>query len=317
MIILFWALMTGAIVFVFSLVLYRCVFYKHQMLEEQLDTISRMGNSVFTEEQEFVENKPSRIKTRWFSGRISGSFRQTVVCMGIGISAESLIMLWAAAAFGLPVILYALFSNMLLAVLGVVIGVFGPFFAIVQMKKRGIERFEKQLSSALLLVGNSLKCGFSFQQALKRVSQDMPDPIAGEFRQALAEMEYGGSMENALTGIATRWESRELLLLNSAVKLQQKAGGSLVEVIDAVVEIIRKRVKMRGMVRSLSAQGKVSGVVVGGLPIFLVTVLSVVDKMYRQTVFYTMGGNLMLCAVAVIEVMGFLCIYKIVNIKIS
>lgn len=316
MIILCLGLLAGICAFMVSLFLYRCVFYKQQVLQERLDAIRQLETPVMIAEPELAEDKRSRIKIKWLSDRITGTFRQTVVCMGIGISAELLILLWAAAAVILPITMYLISSNIPLTIFGVGVGVFGPLAVIAQLRKRGIENFEKQLCSALMLVGNSLRCGFSFQQALKRISQDMPDPIAGEFRQAMAEIEYGGSMENALLGMAKRWNSRELQLLNSAVKLQQKAGGSLVEIIDVVVDIIRKRVKMRGNIRSLSAQGKVSGMIVGGMPVFMVIALSAMDKLYRQTIFYTLAGNIMLLAIGIIEAMGFACIYKIVNIKI-
>ena len=167
-----------------------------------------------------------------------------------------------------------------------------------------------------MTVGNCLRSGFSIGQSIERVSTDMPDPIGMEFRMAVMEMNYGESLENALTAVAVRMENKDLELVTTAIRIQQRAGGNLSEIIDNVSETIKDRIRIRKKLRTLTAQGRVSGMVLGGLPIVSLAAITIMNPEYTSAFYTTSFGVKALLLAAAMEAAGFLVINKIVNIQI-
>jgi len=183
-----------------------------------------------------------------------------------------------------------------------------------QKKKRS--QFNNQLADALLVLANSLRAGFSLLQAMEMVSQEMPNPISGEFHLALREMTYGTATETALIHLSERVGSDVLDLLVTAMLIQRQAGGNLAEVLLNIHATIQDRLRIQQEIKTLTAQGKMSGYVIAALPFGIAAVLSVSNPSYLSVLFTNPIGWAMLAGGLISQFIGFLIIRKIITIEI-
>ncbi|HLE82017.1 MAG TPA: type II secretion system F family protein, partial [Dehalococcoidia bacterium] len=163
---------------------------------------------------------------------------------------------------------------------------------------------------------NSLKSGYSFNQGLEVVTREMPSPIADEFRQVLVEMNMGGNTEEALNNLVKRVPSYDIDLMVTAFIIQRQVGGNLAEVLDNIAHTIRERIRILGEVSARTAQARLSGYVVGGMPFFLMGAISVTNPAYLAEMLASPLGIIMLGAAMGMELVGFILIQKIVTIEV-
>lgn len=189
------------------------------------------------------------------------------------------------------------------------------FFLQLKIQQRA-RRFNNQLSDTLVLIANALRTGYSFMQAVEMVSREMPPPISVEFSRALKEMNLGVSTEDALNNMAKRVDSEDLDLIVTVVLIQRQVGGNLAEILDNIASTVRERVKIRGHIKTLTAQGRVSGLVVGGIPFILAIIIYIINPEYMGLLFFTPLGKMMLGAAIFSQILGALAIRHIINIDI-
>jgi tight adherence protein B len=182
-------------------------------------------------------------------------------------------------------------------------------------KSKRLVLFEKQLGDALVLIGNCLRAGMTFHQAMANVAKEMPDPIAKEFSRTVKEIQLGSATDDALERLAERVKSKDLLITVSAVQIQREVGGNLLEIIETISQTIKDRAKIRDDIRVMSAQGRSSGIIIGMLPLAIGGILALVNPDYVMTFFDTKAGTIMLIVAGCMEVTGFFIINRIVNIK--
>ncbi len=238
-----------------------------------------------------------------------------LILADIMMKPEEFSMIWLILTF-VPAGLAALFQAGLMPSLTLVaVGAFLPIFYIKIKKGKRIKAFEAQLGDTLIMMCNGLRSGFSFQQAMENVASDMPAPIGIEFGRVCNEIKYGATMEEALNNMVDRVKSPDLMLVVSAVLIQRTTGGNLSEILTTISETIRDRIKIKGEINSITAQGRMSGMIIGALPICIAVVLMVVNPDYMQTFFNTSAGNIMLVVSVVMEIIGFFAIRKVVTIE--
>lgn len=209
------------------------------------------------------------------------------------------------------------------------LGVGGLMAPMVVRKVKESQRrakFARQLASALMLLVNSLRSGYGFVKGLELVAAEMDDPISKELKRALREIQLGGSVEASLMSLSKRLGNQDLEIVVCAYLIQRDVGGNLTELMERVAETIRERFRIRGDVRALTAQGRLSGVVVSLLPLVLGFLITLVNPGYFQPVLeppmYQVGpwsvpfGVLMLGCAVLCQALGALWIFKIVNIKV-
>jgi tight adherence protein B len=190
-----------------------------------------------------------------------------------------------------------------------------PPLLVSSARKRRLALFEKQLGDALGIIGNSLRAGFTFQQAMESISNEMAEPISKEFGKTLREMRLGVPMETAMDNFVRRMCNDDLGMIVSAVLIQRQVGGNLADIVDSISVTIRDRLKIKGDVKVLSASGRISGMVIGLLPVFLIGVLSLLNPNYIMAFFDTTLGMVLISLAGMMEIIGFLFVRKIVNIK--
>ncbi len=197
---------------------------------------------------------------------------------------------------------------------------FLPRFYVGFQKSGRLNKFDNQLGDMLNLVVNGLRAGYSVTQALEAVSRELPAPISSEFRRVVQEMQLGVPMENALENLTRRIPSKDLDFVVTAMNIQREVGGNLAEILDTISFTIRERVRIKGEIQSLTAQGMMTGYVISFLPVGLGFVLYFLNPDYMGEFFkadtYMICGYGALCAAVALIVIGFAIVMKIVDIEV-
>lgn len=255
------------------------------------------------------------IKRSEKSRKLMDTLFDALISADIMMRPEEFALIWIVITF-VPAGLAALFGAGLLPSLTLTgLGAFLPLLFIKIKKDKRIKVFESQLGDTLIMMCNSLRSGFSFQQAMDNVATDMPAPIGVEFSRVCNEIRYGSTMDDALENMVARIKSPDLMLVVSAVCIQRTTGGNLSEILTTISNTIRDRLKIKGEIRSITAQGRTSGMIIGALPAFIGVALMLINPSYMSTFFTTSTGRIMLIVSVVMEVFGFLAIRKVVTIK--
>ncbi len=197
-----------------------------------------------------------------------------------------------------------------------VLGCLLPRLWLKSAQKKKRRQFNNQLADALLVLANSLRAGFSLLQAMEMVSQEMPNPISGEFQLTLREMTYGTATETALIHLSDRVGSDVLDLLVTAMLIQRQAGGNLAEVLLNIHATIQNRLRIKQEIKTLTAQGRMSGYIIAALPFGIVAVLSVLNPGYLSILFTNRIGWAMLAGGLISQFIGFIIIRKIISIEV-
>jgi tight adherence protein B len=196
------------------------------------------------------------------------------------------------------------------------LGLLIPYKILARKKKRRLQKFEKQLPDALDLLARGLKAGHAFPTGLQQVAKEMADPLGTEFFKTFREFNHGLNLNTALLNLCDRINLRDLSFFTTAVLIQRETGGNLTEILEKISVLIRERFKLRNQVKALTAEGRLSGLILLLLPPVLVVILMAVNPEYELQLFHHPMGRTM-CGVALgFQLLGMWCIHKIVNIKV-
>jgi tight adherence protein B len=235
---------------------------------------------------------------------------------GLAIKAEEFILFqWILTAFS-ACLLEFITGQWLFILVGAIPGYLFPNWYLQKKIRDRVRHFNDGLTDMITTVVGSLRAGFSFPQALKTVVEEAAPPIKDEMESVLKEMQYGTSLEDALNNLKERMPSEDLDLMIQAILIQRQVGGNLATVLDKIVETIRDRTKIQRQIHTLTAQGRLSGIVVGLLPIILGFFLYLIQPTYIGTLFHHPIGLMMLTAGAISGIIGFLMIKKITTIEV-
>ena len=191
-----------------------------------------------------------------------------------------------------------------------------PWLFIAQKRKRRLARFETQFPEALEFVSRSMRAGHAFSVSLEMLHQEFPDPLGGEFKRAFDEQNLGLPIDLALEKLGRRVPMIDVQFFVSAVLLQKRTGGNLAEILDKLAGLIRERFKLRGQIRTISAQGRMSGMVLTMIPIVVGAIMFYVNPEHMRFFSEDPMGATMASLALGFQVLGFLVIRKIVNIEV-
>jgi len=190
------------------------------------------------------------------------------------------------SALGMAILGYFLGSqSLILAIVGGVAGLFIPQLYVNLQKSRRLIKFNNQLGDMIGLMVNGLRAGYSNLQAMESVSKELPAPISDEFHRVVQEIQLGVTTEKALDNLLRRIPSDDLDLVITAMNVQREVGGNLAEILDTISHTIRERVKLKGEIRVLTAQMRISGIFLSLLPIGLMLALYMINREYIMTLF--------------------------------
>jgi tight adherence protein B len=237
--------------------------------------------------------------------------------------------LWAASIIGIPFLFIVLSLGLpalrspLALLVGAFVGFMLPRFWLGRRKSGRLGAFNKQLPDTITLLANGLRAGSSFLQAVELVVRESRPPISTEFQRVIREVNLGLPFEAAMENMVRRVRSEDLELMATAINIQHTVGGNLAEILDSIAFTIRERVRIKGEIRTLTAQQRLSGYVVGFLPIALAGFLFVAAPGFMEPMFASPPEVLGLPAGVIILIVGgfmmfigFMLIRKIVDIEV-
>jgi tight adherence protein B len=191
-----------------------------------------------------------------------------------------------------------------------------PRLLLAVLKARRLKRFNIQLVDALTGMSNSLKAGFSIMQSFEAIARDGENPIAQEFGALLQQTRVGVSFTEALTNLQERVGSADLTLVCLAVETARQTGGNLTGIFEQIAATIRERFRIENRIQTLTAQGKLQGIVVGIMPLIIAAALMVVDPGMMIPFLQSGAGMAIVAIVAVLLLCGGIIIRKIVRIDV-
>lgn len=203
-----------------------------------------------------------------------------------------------------------------IALLAALMGGALPFVVILRERRLRLERFEEQLPDAMDIMKRALRAGHPFNACLKLVAEEMQPPIAREFELTFADVNYGNDLRQALLGMLVRVPSSNLLAVVTAVLIQKETGGNLAEIFDRISQVIRGRFRFGRRVRTLSAEGRLSGWILVLVPIILFAFLWLFIPDYLPPLLREPLGQKMIVVALVLLVIGIFWMRKIIRIDL-
>lgn len=298
------------------------MFRRQSTVEERLGEFTR-GAAVVAAPREqaqkpgmLVEGLNRVLAGRTFADSISRDLARADVKLSVG---EYLILHVLLAGATIAIVAF-LRQDLIAGVVAGVLSLFAPRMYVGFQQGQRLSKFDGQLADMLNLVVNGLRAGYSVNQALESVSREMPPPISVEFKRVVQEMQIGIAPENALSNLTRRIPSKDLDFVVTAMNVQREVGGNLAEILDTISYTIRERVRIRGEIQTLTAQGMMTGYVISFLPIGLGLFLYFLNPEYMGQFF--MNDNFWFCGYGALTLaglliaIGFFIVMKIVDIEV-
>ena len=242
---------------------------------------------------------------------------QRIEAAGLALKPAEWLLIHFGVAFGFGVLSLLLGGgNLLVMLIGLFLGVALPWLFLAIKRKRRVSAFNNQLADTLQLMAGSLSAGLSLAQSVDTVVREGRDPMAGEFRRALVETRLGIEIEDALTGVADRMKSVDFEWVVMAIRIQREVGGNLSELLNKVAETIREREYLQRQVKTLSAEGRLSVWILGGLPPGFMAYLALANPTYLEPMYTSPLGWVMLTVMGVLLTAGIFWMKKVVKVDV-
>ncbi len=292
--------------------------------------VGDMGQSDSQAEQKedkrasFTKPIDEAIESQGFAQKIQTELAQA----NLKITPTEYILLVFMSILSMGALAFLIYRNFPLTLAGAIAGFFLPRIYLGSRKRRRLKEFNDQLGDAISLMANGLRSGYSILQAMDSVGNEMPDPIAEEFQRVVREVQLGISNERAMNNMVRRIPSDDLDLMVTAINIQHEVGGNLAEILEVISFVIRERVRIAGEIKTLTAQGMLSGYIISLLPIVLSLLLYAMNHEYIGRMFRPCEGAsptacptqpcgwIMTGVGLFLIVIGFIAIQKVVRIEI-
>lgn len=230
---------------------------------------------------------------------------------------------------GVTALAWLIYGGFIMPLIGAVVGFFLPKFWLKIRQGARLKRFNNQLGDGITLMANGLRSGYSLLQAMDAVGREMPEPMAIEFKRVVREVGLGVSNDRAFNNLLRRVPSDDLDLMITAINVQHEIGGNLAEILEIIGFVIRERVRIKGEIAVLTAQGQLSGYIISGLPIALGLLLYAMNQDYIGKMVFSCDslgitpekctqpcGWIMIGAGILMIASGFFAIQKIIAIEV-
>jgi tight adherence protein B len=213
-------------------------------------------------------------------------------------------------------LLLAVVVGPLAGLIGAVVVIAAPFAYLSNRQRSRQQRFEHQLPDTLTLLASSLRAGFSLMQGLEAVAQEITDPMRKELQRGFTEVRLGRSIEDALGDAADRMNSNDLRWTVMAIRIQREVGGNLAVLLDTVADTMVKRERIRRELRALTAEGRLSAIVLSLVSPILALAIWAIQPSYLKPLVHDFFGIAGLIAAGVLSIVGWLWLRKIVDIEV-
>jgi tight adherence protein B len=225
-----------------------------------------------------------------------------LLCMLSGILAAIAAALWS--------------KNAAIAWAALIIGAFLPYSAVSFRRQKRFEKFEELFPEAIDTLARAVRAGHAFTTALEMISNEVAEPLAGEFRKLYEEQKFGMPVRDALMNLTERVPLVDVKFFVTAVMLQRETGGNLAEILDNLSYVIRERFKIQCQVRVHTAQGRLTMALLMAMPPVVVAILAVFSPDFVHPLFYDPAGHILLVASIALQTTGYFVIRKIIKIQV-
>ncbi len=251
------------------------------------------------------------------TGQLERALDSRLEAAGLPLRTAEWMLLHIGSAVGAALVLLVAARGAVVAMLiGLVLGLSLPWLFLSFSQSRRENRFLSQLPDTLQLLAGSLAAGYSLPQAMDSVVRESQPPISTEFNRALIEARLGLLPEDALEGIANRTASRDFSWIVMAIRIQREVGGNLAELLSTVADTLRERERLRRQVQALSAEGRLSGLILGALPLVFTLYLVLARPDYIAPLFNTPMGLLLLGVGTVVLIIGGFWMSKVIKVEV-
>jgi tight adherence protein B len=280
---------------------------------------------------DFLANSPAlaSINRRMEERDFGANLAREIARADLKLKVSEYLIIWAGCTVGVPAVMFLLspifptLANPLFLLIGAVVGFFIPRFWLNRRKAGRLKAFNNRLADTITLIANALRAGSSFLQAIELVVRESRPPISIEFGRVIREVNLGLPFDLALENMVKRVKSEDFELMATAIAIQHQVGGNLAEILDSIAFTIRERIRIKGEIRTLTAQQRLSGYVVGFLPFGLAFFIFLAAPKFFDPMFQgppdVIGiplGVILLGVATLMMGAGFMFIRKIVDIEV-
>jgi tight adherence protein B len=248
--------------------------------------------------------------------RIASDIERSLADAYVFVSRQRVAAITLLAMIALPVCAFILSGNLFIALASIAVALALPRRALVWMRNKRVATLERQLPGTLLMLAGALRAGASFPVALESSVQEAVPPISQELDLLLREIRLGIDLDVAMRNIEKRIPVPDFTMVTAAVTITREVGGNLAEALESVARTLRDKLQMEGKIRALTSQGRMQGIVMTCLPLFLMIVLRLIEPVATKPLFTTSTGWGTLAVIAVMEVLGYQAIARITRIDV-
>ncbi len=302
-------LLVMIMVFFLVLLLLYAVTADQRQMRKRFETMTSLSHSDLASLRKIKKNrdKPKH--------KVLKKLENDLAMSGILIRPSEYLLFWVVLAIVPSTLLFLFGGNIIFSLILLLFGLLAPPLYVKKKRAKRVELFEQQLIDAISIMSSCLKAGLTFQQALVSISTEMPNPISEEFGRVVKELKLGSSIETSLTRLSDKIDSQNFMMIVSAILIQRQTGGNLSEILTNISGTIKERFKIKNEIKVLTATARTSGLVVGLMPLAIILVFLLFNPDYVTIFFDSNLGITMIVVAIVMEIIGFLLIRKIVNIK--
>ena len=289
----------------------------NKRLGEIVNMRSSLSDSQLIKDSDAVESRAMPGVTVAIKTQVSDAIKLMLLRADVGLTSVKLILMSIAFAIGSLLALSLLTHS---GALGLMIfsSIFAalPFLYIMHLVVKRSEKIEKQLPEALDFICRSLRAGHGLSVSFGLVGDELPQPIAKEFKSVFEEINFGLPFDEAMSNFAVRTNSNDINFLVVGLLIQREAGGNLIELLENLSKTIRDRMILRGKIRILASEGKYSGVLLSVLPFILGGILSVINPDYMSLLWTSETGHQLVMASVLMILIGGFWMWKISRIRV-
>jgi tight adherence protein B len=259
-------------------------------------------------------------KGRTFYGEYEEVFKDTATTnmedMFLFIDPQRLFFFNIVALVSIPSLVLLLFGDVIIALAVFLVILIGPFKYYKALRKKRLKTFESQLPDALTMVSGGLAAGASLNMAIEALVKEQPAPLSQEFMLFLREQRIGVDFDISLRNMERRLPIQDFIMFSAALRISREIGGNLGETLDTLSDTLRKKATMEGKIESLTAQGRMQGYVMTGLPVLLGFLLYMLEPEAMGKLFTTPEGWGTLVVIVIMEALGYVFIRKVTSIDV-
>jgi tight adherence protein B len=235
---------------------------------------------------------------------------------GVSWSANTFVLLTLGVSVAAGLAVTVMRGGMLIPLVAAGFAAWMPYTYLKFRKSRKLAKFEETFPDAIDMLGRAIRAGHPLSAGIQMVGQEMVEPVGSEFRTLVEEQRFGVPFADALMSLVDRIDLVDVRIFSTAILVQREVGGNLAEILDNISDTIRARFKIRRQLRTYTAQGRMSGLVVGLMPFAVGVAFYAINPDYVRVLFEHPIGRMMLAFAITLQIFGYLWIRKVVNIEI-